>query len=74
MSFPVQNVESQYRYFARRLHEAVDGIGTDDTLLTRIIVDRAENDLPCIKEAYLEMYKETLEDAIRVIIINACVF
>merc|ERR1719319_611892 len=34
-----------YDYWARRLHEAMDGMGTDDETLRRIIISRAEVDL-----------------------------
>lgn len=51
-------------YYAKRLFEALDGIGTDDVTLMRIVVGRAEIDLGCIKESYVKMYGETLKNAV----------
>jgi annexin A7/11 len=54
---------SPSEYFATRIHDAIDGIGTDENTLTRIMVTRAEIDLPKIKEYYNKLYgKDMLED------------
>lgn len=50
-------------YYARKLHAAMRGIGTDEDALTRHIVGRSEIDLENIKEKYKELYgKELHED------------
>ena len=46
------------------LHTAMDGFGTDDTTLIRVIVTRTEIDMHYIKAEYLRKYKETLYDAV----------
>ena len=54
---------SPSEYFATRIHDAIEGIGTDENTLTRIMVTRAEIDLPKIKEYYNKLYgKDMLED------------
>lgn len=65
LKFSVESQQDEHKYFARRLHGALDGIGTDDVTLMRIIVGRAEIDLGCIKDAYAEMYSETLVSAVK---------
>ena len=51
-------------YFATRVHHAVKGLGTKNTLLIRIIVTRYEIDMPQIKEAYKRLYKKDMVKAI----------
>ena len=54
---------SPSEYFATRIHDAIDGIGTNEKILTRVLVTRAEVDLFKIKQYYKEMYgKDMLED------------
>ncbi|XP_023679461.1 annexin A13 [Paramormyrops kingsleyae] len=52
-------------YFARRLQKAMQGVGTDEDTLVRIIVGRSEIDLETIKDMYLEKYDVSLKDALR---------
>ena len=47
-------------YFATRVHYAVKGLGTKDTLLIRILVTRDELDMPQIKEAYKRLYNKDM--------------
>ena len=55
-------VISPSEYFAVRIHDAVND-GTNEKILTRIIVTREEIDLPKIKGYYNNLYKkEMLED------------
>ncbi|VFR03247.1 unnamed protein product [Cuscuta campestris] len=52
------------KYFAKALHKAMKGLGTDEATLTRIVVTRAEIDMLYIKGEYAKKYKKTLNDAI----------
>ena len=54
---------SPSEYFSSRIHEAVDGLGTNEKILTRILVTRAEIDLLKIKQYYKVLYgKDMIED------------
>uniref|UniRef100_A0A8D0EN86 Annexin n=1 Tax=Strix occidentalis caurina TaxID=311401 RepID=A0A8D0EN86_STROC len=52
-------------YFATLLHKSMKGGGTDEETLIRILVTRAESDLPAIKEKFQQMYKKPLAEAVR---------
>ena len=62
----VRCVRSKVQYFAKRLHNSMAGLGTNDKTLIRIIVSRSEIDLGDIKEAFQEMYGKSLESWIKV--------
>ncbi len=47
------------------LHQAMDGWGTDEAALTRILSNKSNAQIAEIKAAYQEMYGESLEDAIK---------
>ena len=47
-------------YFATRVRNAVKGLGTKDTNLIRVIVSRAEYDMPQIKQAYKKLYNRDM--------------
>jgi annexin A7/11 len=64
--FAVECVQSPPAFFAKQLHKAMAGGGTDDTTLIRIIVSRSEIDLENIKQEYERLYDKTLESAVRV--------
>lgn len=51
-------------YFAKKIHEAVAGLGTDEYLLTRVIVSRYDVDMVNIKKYYYDMYQESIRQAI----------
>lgn len=54
---------SPSEYFATRIHDSVKGMGTKEKLLSRILVTRAEIDLPIIQQYYKQLYaKEMMKD------------
>lgn len=52
-------------YFAELLHESMTGSGTKDDDLIRILVSRAEIDLPEIKQQYKNLYGKSLYDVVK---------
>lgn len=62
----VECVQSPAAFFANRLYKAMDGAGTDDSTLIRIIVCRSEIDLETIKQEFERIYNRTLHSAIEV--------
>ncbi|CAK9176623.1 unnamed protein product [Ilex paraguariensis] len=60
----LQCAENPGKYFAKVLHKAMKGLGTDDSTLTRVIVTRAEIDMHYIKAEYQKKYRKTLNDAV----------
>lgn len=52
-------------FFAKCIHNAVAGFGTEDRALIRLCVTRSEIDMMDIKEEYQRKYKESLRDAIK---------
>ncbi|XP_054257275.1 annexin B10-like isoform X1 [Macrosteles quadrilineatus] len=61
----VQNIENPKTFYANQLYKAIDGLGTDDATLIRIIVSRCEIDLGNIKQEYERLYGKTLESDVK---------
>ncbi|KAB7507839.1 Annexin B9 [Armadillidium nasatum] len=57
--------KSRPEYYATALHDAMDGAGTDDWPLIRIIVSRCEIDLGTIEEKYNELYEKDLIEQVK---------
>ncbi|KAL3275576.1 hypothetical protein HHI36_020332 [Cryptolaemus montrouzieri] len=60
----VECVQSPANFFARKLHDSMDGGGTDDDTLIRIIVSRSEIDLETIKQEFEKIYDKTLRSCV----------
>ncbi|XP_010271155.1 PREDICTED: annexin D5 [Nelumbo nucifera] len=56
--------ENPAKFFAKELHKAMKGLGTDDKTLVRIVVTRTEMDMQYIKAEYQKKHKKSLADAI----------
>ncbi|XP_057446840.1 annexin D5-like isoform X3 [Lotus japonicus] len=60
----IQCAVNPAKYFAKVLHQAMKGLGTNDTTLIRVIVTRTEIDMQYIKAEYSKKYKKTLNDEV----------
>ncbi|KAF0899278.1 hypothetical protein E2562_015929 [Oryza meyeriana var. granulata] len=60
----IRCAESPARYFAKVLHKAMKGMGTNDTTLIRVVTTRAEIDMQYIKAEYHRSYKRSLADTV----------
>ena len=58
--------KDKVEYYADCLYDSMQGAGTDDKTLIRIVVSRSELDLGAIKAKYLEKYGKTLDHSIEV--------
>ncbi|KAH0990868.1 hypothetical protein GBA52_002351 [Prunus armeniaca] len=65
LSTILQCADHPGKYFARVLHKAMKGLGTDDPTLIRVIVTRAEIDMLYIKAEYRNQYGKSLHDAVQ---------
>ncbi|KAI3781260.1 hypothetical protein L2E82_11269 [Cichorium intybus] len=61
----IRCILSPEKHFAEVIKFATAGWGTDENSLTRVIVSRAEIDLMKVREAYLEMYKTSLDYVVK---------
>jgi len=55
---------SPSEYFAYRIHKAIKGLGTNDTILIRVLVSRDEIDINRIKRYYKQLYQKELYQAV----------
>ncbi|KAI3778743.1 hypothetical protein L2E82_08126 [Cichorium intybus] len=60
----LQCAENPGKYFAKVLHRAMKGLGTNDTTLIRVIVTRVEIDMQYIKAEYHKKHRKSLNDAV----------
>ncbi|XP_067642045.1 annexin B10 [Eurosta solidaginis] len=60
----VECVQSPAAFFANRLYKSMNGAGTNDAALIRIIVSRSEIDLGTIKDEFERIYNRTLYSAV----------
>ncbi|XP_037611104.1 annexin A4-like isoform X1 [Sebastes umbrosus] len=56
----VKCIRNTPAYFAERLHKSMQGAGTMDTTLIRIMVSRSEIDMLDIRQAYVQAYGKSL--------------
>ena len=56
---------SPSEFFATKVRKAVEGWGTKDNLLIRILVSRDEIDMPNIKRYYKQLYKSDLVEDVK---------
>ncbi|XP_068245053.1 annexin-B12-like [Palaemon carinicauda] len=61
----VLRVKDPLAFYATRIHEALDGPGTDDKSLIRILVSRSEIDLADIRTKYKELFDVDMVDAVK---------
>lgn len=62
----IRSVRNQAGFFAKKLHDSMKGMGTNDRQLIRIVATRCEIDMGEIKRQYAAKYGESLADAIKV--------
>jgi len=58
-------VTAKYEYFALRCNESIAGAGTDEKTLIFIFTTLEKGELKEVARIYKEMFKETLQDAIK---------
>ena len=56
---------SPSEYFAYRIHKAIKGLGTNDTILIRVLVSRDKIDINRIKRYYKQLYQKELYEAVK---------
>ena len=61
----IYSLLSPSEYFAYRIHKAMKGIGTKDTILIRVLVSRDEIDIERIKKYYRQLYDKSLYDTVK---------
>ena len=53
-----------HELFAEKINKSIKGLGTDEELLSRVLVSRSELDMPAIRAMYAFKYKNTLKEDI----------
>ncbi|XP_076302609.1 annexin B11-like isoform X2 [Lasioglossum baleicum] len=53
------------QYYAKELHSAMVGIGTDESVLIEVLCTMSNHEIRVIKQAYEAMFNTTLEDDLR---------
>lgn len=53
-----------HEIFTDKINKSIKGLGTDEELLSRVMVSRCDLDMAAIRDMYFTKYKETLKDAI----------
>ena len=56
----VRVIRNKSAYFAKQLHKAMKGLGTDDNTLVRVVMSRCEVDMVQIKQEFQKLFKQTL--------------
>ena len=59
------SIVSPSEFFATRIKKAIQGFGTDNKTLIRILVTRCEVDMTIIKKYYKQLYKKDMIDDIK---------
>ncbi|XP_066989336.1 annexin A3-like [Macrobrachium rosenbergii] len=59
------SIQNTPAFFAQALNTAIEGLGTDDKALIRILVSRSEIDLASIKREYKIIFNKSLEEDIK---------
>ena len=63
---PVACSKNEQKYYAERLYKSMEGFGTREKPLIRIIVSRSEIDLGDVKQEFMKKYEKSLEEAVAV--------
>lgn len=61
----VKSIRNKPAYFAELMHNSMKGLGTKDDDLVRLLVSRAEVDLPRVQCEYQRLYGKSLYDAVK---------
>lgn len=56
---------SPSEYFATRVYKAIEGFGTDNRSLIRILITRSEVDIPFIKRYYRQLYSKSMVEDVK---------
>ncbi|XP_052769552.1 uncharacterized protein LOC128209531 isoform X3 [Mya arenaria] len=57
-------VEDPVQYYSERIHGCFTSMGVNDNMIVRLVVSRSEIDLEDIKARYMELYSQSLYDAV----------
>uniref|UniRef100_A0A0L8IGS8 Annexin n=1 Tax=Octopus bimaculoides TaxID=37653 RepID=A0A0L8IGS8_OCTBM len=60
----VRCIQNKANYFARQLMKSMQGLGTDDDTLVRVVTSRCEIDMVQIKKEFFNLASQKLEDYI----------